>query len=401
MNMDLRDLYRSKGAEALRTAPAHEWHPPASTALGQSITSATPTAGGKRKILYRHCDDVEASLQSRDLVHRLLIHGDVSVVYGASNVGKSFWVLDLASSIANGAPFRGKARVDGGAVVYVSLEGRHSFANRISALKITGRLNPGAPLYIVNSTFNLLDAEDCDALIESVKDIVGAAKAPVRMIVIDTLARAIAGGDENSSADMTSAVRAVDEIKNITGAHVMLIHHPGKNEAKGARGHSSLRAAIDTEIEISKSGGSSLACAIVTKQRDLPAIPPMLFELKSVDLGFDNYGGMVTSCVVHHDFDSTLSPAVKKTEGQSQNALLKEQVLELLPETAAVHKAQFLDLVERELGATDRAAKSVIREMVNEDLLFECRVPSKSGQKLLHLTRKPPDRGTTQAATEV
>jgi len=397
--MDLRDLYISKGAEALRTAPIREWHPPA-PAVGQGITSATSPAGGKRKLFYRHCDDIRASLQSKDLVHKLLNHGDVSVVYGASNVGKSFWVLDLAASIANGAHYRGKARVDGGAVVYVSLEGTRSFDNRISALKITGRLNPGAPFYIVNTTFNLLAAEDCDALVQTVKEIASAIDMPVRLIVIDTLARAMAGGDENSSADMTSAVRAVDEIKNTTGAHVMLIHHPGKNEAKGARGHSSLRAAIDTEIEISKKEGSSLACAIVTKQRDLPAIPPMLFELQSVKLGIDNHGGMVTSCVVHHDFYSSLCPTVKRTEGQNQNAQLKDQVLALLPEAASIHKAQFLDLIERELKATDRVAKSVVREMLHEGLLFECRVPSKSGsgQKLLHIRRQPQDRSLQPAA---
>ena len=388
MSMDLRDLYRLKGAEALRTAPMHEWNPPALTAFAQPITSATPTAGDKRKILYRHCDDIEASLHSRDLVHRLLLHGDVSVVYGASNVGKSFWVLDLAASIANGEAFRGKARVDGGAVVYVSLEGRHSFANRISALKITGRLNPGAPLYIVNSTFNLLDAEDCDALIESVKDIVGAAKTPVRLIVIDTLARAIAGGDENSSADMTSAVRAVDEIKNVTGAHVMLIHHPGKNEAKGARGHSSLRAAIDTEIEISKSEGTSLACAIVTKQRDLPDIPPMLFELKSVDLGFDNHGGMVTSCIVHHDFDSKLSAILKRKKGKTQDEQLREQVMLLVPETGTIHKNQLEHEICNKLNATVREAKFVIREMLSEGLLIDCQVRSARGQNTTHIRRQ-------------
>jgi hypothetical protein len=388
MKMDLRDLYCLKGAEALRNAPLREWHPVTTPAPVPATIAAPPFSGGKKKMSYRHCDELVASLHSDDLVQQLLIHGDVSVVYGASNVGKSFWVLDLATSIANSAPYRGKARVDGGAVVYVTLEGRRSFANRISALKKTNRLNPGAPLYIVNTTFNLLTTEDCDALVETVAEIAGKSKTPVRLIVVDTLARAMAGGDENSSTDMTSAVRAVDEIKTITGAHVMLIHHPGKNEAKGARGHSSLRAAIDTEIEVSKSEGSSLACAIVTKQRDLPAIPPMLFKLDTINIGIDNYGENVTSCVVHHEFDTTLSPMVKRHSGQTKNALCLEKVLALVPETGMMHKAQLKDKIRRDLGATVREAESVIRDMLTEGTLSERSDKSASGQRQIFVTRE-------------
>lgn len=387
---DLRDLYRLKGEAALWTAPFREWHPTTTVGPVPPTSAATVPPVGKELLLYRHCDDIAASIQSNALVHRLLIHGDVSVVYGASNVGKSFWVLDLAASIANNAPYRGETRVEGGAVVYVSLEGQRSFANRIAALKMTNRLNPGAPFYIVNTSFNLLTTEDCDALVLTVAEITGKSKTPMRLIVIDTLARAMAGGDENSSADMTSAVRAVDEIKTITGAHVMLIHHPGKNESRGARGHSSLRAAIDTEIEIIKSEGDSLACAIVTKQRDLPAIRPMFFELNTVKIGIDNYGEEVTSCVVRHELDAALFPTVKKPSGQIKSALSREQVLALMPEAGTIHKVDLKDKICRELRTTVREANACIRDMLSSGEFFESKVKADSGQNQLHITRKRP-----------
>ena len=388
---DVRDLYRLMGADALQQAPAREWHPPTTSAPAPPTTAGTPPSGGKRKLSYKHCDDIVPLLQSDDLVHQLLIHGDVSVVYGASNAGKSFWALDLAASIANNTSYRGKHRVDGGAVLYVTLEGRRTFANRISALKKTNRLNPAAPLYVVNSTFNLLTPDDCGALVESVIEIVDKSKTPVRLIVIDTLARAMAGGDENSSVDMTSAVRAVDEIKTATAAHVMLIHHPGKNEAKGARGHSSLRAAIDTEIEVSRSDGSLPACAIVTKQRDLPAIAPMLFKLETVTIGINNYGEKVTSCVVQHEFDATLSPIVKKHSRQTKAAPSAEKVLALVPETGTMHKGQLKLKINRDLGVAMREAESVIREMLDSGILFESSVKSPSGQREVHVTRQRPN----------
>ena len=69
-------------------------------------------------------------------------------------------------------------------------------------------------------------------------------------IVVDTLSRALAGGDENSPVDMGRIVVAADRIRAETGAHFTYVHHTGKDAARGARGHSLLRAATDTEIEV-------------------------------------------------------------------------------------------------------------------------------------------------------
>ena len=67
---------------------------------------------------------------------------------------------------------------------------------------------------------------------------------PLRLIVIDTLARAIAGGDENKSESMGQLVVHADAIRKETGAHVLFVHHSGKDQARGARGHSSLLSLI-------------------------------------------------------------------------------------------------------------------------------------------------------------
>ena len=108
-------------------------------------------------------------------------------------------------------------------------------------------------------------------------------------------------GDENSGQDMTEAVRAMDAIREATGAHVCLIHHCGKDEARGARGHSSLRAAVDTEIEVSRPEGEMVTTVRVTKQRDLSIGDPMPFSLEVVELGVDRRGNPITSCVVRHE----------------------------------------------------------------------------------------------------
>lgn len=388
---DIRDLYRLRGCEALSGAPAHEWHPPVSTLSAQDKPAGEPSPGKKRILPYKHHHELGPQLQSGDLVHNLLTLGDVSVLYGASNVGKSFWALDLAAHVSNNLLYRGKVRVHGGAVVYVTLEGRRAFANRIAALETTQKLHLQTPLYVINSPFSLLNEEDYFALVDSIKEIASRSMIPARLVVIDTLGRAMAGGDENSSIDMTSAIKAVDAIKGITGAHVMLVHHSGKNESRGARGHSSLRAAVDTEIEISRSEESSLTTVLVTKQRDLPVIPPMYFQLKTVCLGRDEHGAEVTSCVVQHDLNARSTPAVRAKKSTTKTMPSHQQILTLVPDESTIHKGQFKEKLRRECHVTAREADTLIHEMLNADELFETTVWSGAGQRCVHLTRRRPE----------
>ena len=68
-------------------------------------------------------------------------------------------------------------------------------------------------------------------------------------MVVDTLARAMTG-NENAPEDMGSFVAACGRIREACEGHVLVVHHCGKDAAKGARGHSSLRAATDVELEV-------------------------------------------------------------------------------------------------------------------------------------------------------
>ena len=101
-------------------------------------------------------------------------------------------------------------------------------------------------------------------------------------IIVDTLSRAMAGGDENSPVDIRRIVASADRFRSETGAHFTYVHHTGK--ARGARGHSLLRAATDTEIETS---ASSMA---LTKQRDGELGFQIGFTLVDIDIGRDPTG---------------------------------------------------------------------------------------------------------------
>ncbi len=277
-------------------------------------------------------DDFDALEDDEPLVEGLLCGGSTSVVYGPSGCGKTFWVVDLAAHVATGKPWRGR-RVRKGAVFYLSLEGRAGFKRRVKALRMRGVLDSGAEFYV---TFDpVLLPQNAGDLVEAVKAMCDRHGVVPALVIVDTLARSM-GGDENSGKDMAEVIAAVDQIRKMTGAQVLVVHHAGKDEGRGARGHSSLRAAVDTEIKVSK--GADLCVAQVRKQRDLEEGPPMPFSISQVDLGASTTGRAVTSAVVIQE-EHVVPSAPKRKGGEAT----PEALLDLLPVKSArewVNKAE-------------------------------------------------------------
>ena len=219
--------------------------------------------------------------------------GAMSVVYGNSNTGKSFVALHKSLCIATGRLWAGFPTTQG-LVVYVAAGGGLLFKRRVLAIREELRVAPGeAKFALVRSGIDLRNGlRDAQALVALVRAAEARFNEPCALVIIDTLSRAMAGGDENSSVDMGSFVRACDHIRHATGAHLEIVHHTGKDKARGARGHSLLRAATDSEIEVVASGrnkdGWSTGRITATKQRDLEFAPPLEFALKPVRLGAPN-----------------------------------------------------------------------------------------------------------------
>lgn len=252
---------------------------------------ATALGKKKRRLRLEALADISLPGKRPELVADLLDHGALSVVYGDSNTGKSFFALDLAFSVARGVPWRGHATERRG-VVYVAAEGAGSIKMRAKAYeKHHGVEAATTPFWIMPDSVNLFDpAADTSELIACVRDAGEQSGAPIGLIVVDTLARVMAGGDENSGRDMGALVRNLDKIRADTGANVMLIHHSGKDKARGARGHSSLRAAVDTELEVTSNPKDRDAprVATVLKQRDRETGQRFAFRLARAEVSRDD-----------------------------------------------------------------------------------------------------------------
>lgn len=231
-------------------------------------------------------DDIEISLDDGGVVDGLLPLQGLTVLYGESGAGKTFTALDLACHVAAGMPWRGM-EVEQGVVVYVAAEAPSSVKRRIWAWRQHHQVER-LPVLVVQSSVDLLNG-DADALVALVAQ-VARGRGRVVMVVLDTLARAMTG-NENAPDDMGKFVAACGAIREAGDTHVLVVHHSGKDTAKGARGHSSLRAATDVELEV------TAGCIKVTKSRDDEGGRTFGFRLEVVELGTNAKGRTITTCV--------------------------------------------------------------------------------------------------------
>jgi len=247
-----------------------------------------------------------------ELIEGLLVMGSLTVTYGDSNSGKTFWALAMAAHIAMGRDFCGR-KVDPGLVIYLASEAPGSIRSRMQAMKRYYD-HDLSDLVMVPLPMNFYegdeDANDVVDLVRAVSELKG---KPVRLIVGDTLARMSAGANENSGEDMGPVMARFDRVAQSTKAALHIIHHNGKDQAKGARGWSGIRAHIDTEIEVAEKDGTRSAS--VTKQRELPGKGEAIyFRLEVIEMGTTKFGKSATTCVAVHDEQAADTASIKDSE---------------------------------------------------------------------------------------
>jgi hypothetical protein len=246
------------------------------------------------------------------LVKGVLPATGIAGIYGPSGSGKSFLCLDLAIAIANGKSWFGR-RVNAAPVVYAGLEGEAGFKQRVDAWRIHFGQSLPANLHFMLQPFKLPLEEDVEAF---------ANVLPKGCVVfIDTLNRAAPTSDENNSKDMGTLIEAAKRLQALTDGLVVLVHHTGKNASAGLRGHSSLIAALDAAIEVSRDGESRQWS--VAKAKDGEDGNCERFRLKVETVGLDSDGDPVTSCVVEKDNSIAIVKKVVVPQGTNQKLVLE------------------------------------------------------------------------------
>jgi RecA/RadA recombinase len=232
------------------------------------------------------------------LVQGWLAANEVSVVAGASRSGKSFLALETGLCVAEARPLFG-LKVKHGAVVYQAGEGAIGVKKRLRAWRqhhgrVWTRETPFVllqrPIDIYHST------EEVDSLISEILAHAKVFEDPLRLVVIDTLATATPGADENSGRDMSTVLGNVARICDKCQCHVMLVHH--LNAAGGKlRGHTSVYANVGQVMLVERDEDTGIRTVKLDKQKDDIDGKEMKFELMQVTIGVDEDGEKITSCI--------------------------------------------------------------------------------------------------------
>lgn len=269
----------------------------------------------ERKRIFASIGELLAKPEKIEWTVRDIIERDAfGMIFGAPGVGKSFAAIDLSACIATGHDWHGKA-VSQGAVLYIAGEGNRGITRRFRAWELRHGISlESAPIYVSR---NAIAMGDASALIDAIREIDAMPQRP-QFIIIDTVARSMAGLDENSATDMGQFVAICDELRTRYNATVIVVHHSGHAEKQRARGSSALRAAIDCEILVApQTGGIQLTC---TKSKDSEPFTPIHFSLETVVIGKDEGGDSISSAVL------TLRdapPEKSRPTGKNQRAVLE------------------------------------------------------------------------------
>lgn len=242
--------------------PAHFDDVPLPDEAIEAAPTNPPAPKEKRKRLWK-ADELVSFPKPEWLVEGQIVRNSLCFLVGEPGSKKTFLALDIALREAQNAP-----------VVYVAGEAPAGFHQRIEAWRQYHKPT-ACNFYLWTDELHPTDPNSVKAFLAEIAEI-----GQPSLIVIDTLARAAVGLDENSARDMGLLVAGFDKLKAATGATVMAVHHTGKNGA-GERGSSALRGAADTMLRVFPEGDGALKL-VCDKQKDSEEFEPIYYKWEQV-----------------------------------------------------------------------------------------------------------------------
>ncbi len=288
-------------------------------------------------------------------IEKILPKEGFGVAYGPSGHGKSFCMIDMALCMAHGKDWHGH-KVNGKyRVLYIVGEGASGLGKRIQAWHSAHGLDHRSVVFkALPTAVNMLDDKaDLPALMETIQE-----AGSFDIIIIDTLARAFVGGDENDAKDMGVFVGNCDKVRVAIGGIVIAVHHTGKNFENGARGSYSLKCALDFEFFISRiNEGKPELDFFVEKMKDGEDRFSVYLRMVQTAIAHVKTGEIFSTCVI----DASPMPD-EKAKGIGKNQRL---VMEFL---AANGPASWSQIIIGS-GVSDGNLKRAVDGMISRGLI--------------------------------
>lgn len=254
----------------------------------------------------RDIELAEIQLQSekrlRPVIENLFNRKQVGFLYGESNTGKSFAALSLLNRVAQGKPWAGLRVAKECHAFYFDGETGVEIKDRNTAW--CNKFNSGVKndrMHILSPQINLFDKEIQRRIINDVNKITNNKGG---IICFDTLSSFLAyytkksidgtttldmeNPDENDAIAMRKLISILKRIAVETNSFVLMVHHGGKDAAKGMKGAITLKNDSDTVIKLEQIQGNDFGLSVsltIEKNRSAAKLPVMQFDLCTVDNG--------------------------------------------------------------------------------------------------------------------
>lgn len=291
------------------------------------------------------------------LIYGVLDKRTVNIVAGWRASFKSFLVLDFALCLATGKPWLDRQAQRAKHVLYVVGEGAYGLDKRVSAWEVAWRRDTStAPITFMEARDLWRGGRPYLYDVEAVCRSLGA-----DVLIFDTLSTVFPGADDNSSADMPALVGALTDTRGEIDGTVILVHHTGKDQSRGARGHSSLEGNVDQVLAVSAE--ERLVTLKPSKVKDEDGSWQMMLRAKVVTIGgIDSMGRDRTSIVLEsadrdRDRGAAWEPrivqALEEANGEWMTTAQIVGVVEAMPQQRAALMGALSVLGER--GTLERS----------------------------------------------
>jgi hypothetical protein len=229
--------------------------------------------------------------------------------------------------------------------------------------------------------FHLVDSTDPRYMVEDFKALLGDEK--LRLIVIDTYARALGSAHENDTRDTSVAVQSLDMMRRAFGCASLVVHHTGKDKSKGSRGNNVLPASticlMEVTMEESKVTGKKFVTLTCERLKG-PTFSPASFELVQVELpdreDEEDMGYLdTTSCVLRP------APDYKKNEKKTSKVAgdgLTENDRKVLSFLGSATNARHADIAKGTLVKGSSLTRS-LKKLEERNLIQVATHPGRDG----------------------
>lgn len=243
------------------------------------------------RFIVRSAAEVSAMPATQWAIRHVFPVVGLATIYGPSGSGKSFLAFDMTAIMGEAGSFFGHGVPSQLRVVILCLEAAGGVPQRVKAWEVArGRPFPKNVSFVFDA-FSIMEGGDVSDLVAAIEACGGA-----DVLLIDTLNQCMAGADENAARDAGQVIANLGFIQRALDCLVIAVHHAGKDESRGMRGHSSLHAAMDAVIAVTRNSISREWSLVKSKDGQDGQSHP--FTLEVVEVGTDFMGDPITSCVV-------------------------------------------------------------------------------------------------------